>query len=461
MDSLILAIDCGSTNLKAALFTAELERVAEHSVPTPYSRQDAEAVELDPEHVWNAALTLIRETCVKASVAEKEIDAIALASQAQTFTVLDEAGNARMPFISWLDKRGADEAKELSEVVGIDFHFHCSWPEPLAELRISKALWLSRQQPDIFEGKCSIVSLPSFLIFTMAGVHVLDRNLAAMSGMYSLKDEDWWWTVIEMCGIGKHSLPELVDVGEGVLRRASSRDLGLSESVRIVLAGNDQTAGAYGNGCGPHQVIGTLGTALVAYRFAGNSPGPDSAKAAWGPYPGGGYYEMAVLNEGCLALDWARTHVAGAESIEVFMRLAEEGRATVENSDVFFYPGHMGSDKAWTGDGEPAERAFAVIEGISFAFRRLALEDLACGKGVSFRIIGGGSKSDFWLQLIADILERVVSRGTGDSLLGAARMAVSHGKEHKLPATEMSVFSPDTSASRMFEKRYAAWNMTK
>ena len=56
MPSLILAIDYGSTEFKAGLFDPQLLRIAEHSIGTPYLRQDADRVELDPEGVWQATI---------------------------------------------------------------------------------------------------------------------------------------------------------------------------------------------------------------------------------------------------------------------------------------------------------------------------------------------------------------------------------------------------------------------
>ena len=52
----ILALDCGSTNLKTALFDGQLRRTAEHAAPVVYSLWDAPRSEFDPERIWQTTV---------------------------------------------------------------------------------------------------------------------------------------------------------------------------------------------------------------------------------------------------------------------------------------------------------------------------------------------------------------------------------------------------------------------
>jgi len=424
---MILAMDMGSTNFKAALFGAALERVGSASRPTPYLRHGTDGVEMDADAVRQVSAELIRDACRAAGVGTDAIASVALTSQAQNFTILDAEGRARMPIISWLDQRSGDEARELYAALEDDWHRHCSFPFLSGQMQLAHLLWASRHMPEVFAGEFRLVSLPGLVFHMLAGINLTDDNLAAMSGTYSLLNRNWRLDALESCSMSAACLPQLVSLGSPVTVPTDCAALNLEKEIRLVSAGNDQTAGAFGNGCRQDDVIVTLGTALVAYRYAGVHPGPYSANGCWGPYPGGGYYELAVSNNGCLALDWAREVLMPGRDIAEFDAAVERAIPKANEITGIFSPSRIRTPDAWQGTfAGPDEKAYAVLAGITRDLRKLLFDDLACSRGISLRVIGGGSRSAVWRQLIADLLGCPVSAGSGDSLLGAAAMAAGH-----------------------------------
>lgn len=445
---LVLAVDCGSTNFKAALFDEELCRLSERSSPVPYTRKNAREVELDPSALRDLFDNIVRETCAEAGLAPDGMDAVALASQAQTFTVIGPDNEPLTPFISWLDTRATDEAAELASSLGAAFHQHCSWPRPVPEHQLAQLLWLSRHHPDALSDGCKVVPLPSFLASRWTGRFVVDHNLSAMHCLYSQRSGGWWPAALHAVGITPSQLPDLVNVGDSVSPRNPAFP-------RVVLAGNDQTAGAFGNRCEEGHVLVTLGTALVAYRFAGEAPGPYGRAGCWGPYPLGGYYEMAVRNEGCLALDWARDRLIPGAPVGDFDEAVAVGRGGSAPDTPFFYPDRIRSGSPWTAPSDVPAAAFATLEGISFCLRDLLFDELGRSPENVLRVTGGGSRSATWLQLIADVTGCRVRRARGDSLLGAARMAYPHAA--LTGSGDRTIVEPAPAARETCRARYAAW----
>ncbi len=103
---MILAIDFGSTSFKAGLFDRKLRQVGGGSAPLRYRYASGGRVELDVAVVEAA----VRRTLPKELAG---IDAIAITSQAQTFTVLDRQGRATRPFVSWQDGRAGKACERL------------------------------------------------------------------------------------------------------------------------------------------------------------------------------------------------------------------------------------------------------------------------------------------------------------------------------------------------------------
>ncbi|HZM06505.1 MAG TPA: FGGY-family carbohydrate kinase [Candidatus Saccharimonadales bacterium] len=447
-----LAIDCGSTNHKVALFDRCLNRVAACSTPVAYTVRDGDRSEFDAEKIWRDTVWQIRQVCQLAEVEPSAITSIALASQAQTFVLLGASGHPVMPLVSWADKRAKEESAELRRQFGPEFHRHCSFPSPIPELQLSKLLWVRRHHPHWLAPEAKVLSLPSFVAWRLGGPPIVDTNLAAMSGLYSCLDDGWWKAAMDSCGTNREQLGELVPAGQAVRPGRPCPELRLADGIRIVMAGNDQTAGACANGGGVHQVVITLGTALAVYRHAGKTPGPFHPAGCWGPYPGGGFYELAARNEGCLALDWAvKTLMAG--DARAFMPRAEAAAVGA----ALFYPQHLYGDTPWRGSDDLGSRARATLEGLCFSLRQIIDVDLTLKLSEApVLVIGGGSNCRLWLQILSHVLNRPVQRGQGDALLGAAMMA-QPSLRPPVAAHAEALWEPVPRSVAQYDELYRVW----
>lgn len=453
---MILTLDLGSTNLKAAVFDEKLIRISEHAVETPYINRGDIKCEIDVAAFWQSCIELISAVCEKSKIKSRQLRKISITSQAQTFTLLDQAGKALIPFITWEDKRANTESEYLKKELGSGFHQHCSFSTPLPALQLAQLLWLKNSDPNLFDRSHKLVSLPGFLVHQLTGKNLIDRNLAAMCGVYSLKNEDWWSKSLDICGLLPENLPLPVNTGSAVKAKPICKEIEFSGDVEFILAGNDQTAGAYGNNAQKGHIIATLGTALVAYRYAGIHPGPYSPNGCWGPYPYGGYYELAVRDEGTSALDWARNQLMPGENITSFFEAAEKAFIQLNAQSPLFFPDKKGIRVAWRGTGNIHEKALSVLIGIGFLLKKMIRDDFEMASEINrMSVIGGGSRSEIWLQILANILNCQVQKGAGDSLLGAAKMA----EPGITPLLNMQnkIFTPDTQAIPIYETLYKKW----
>ena len=465
-----LALDCGSTHFKAALFDKFLHRLAEAKQPVQSLGYRTERVELDAEEIWQNILNLIRKTCHQAGLGTTQITRFSITSQAQSFLLVDGTGAPITALISWLDRRAKALVPQLQRALGTNFAHHCSFASPLAELQVAKLLWLQKYSPKLVDRASMIAPLPTWLVLRLGGIAAIDDNIAAMSGLYSLQTRGYWQSALELCGVPKSKLPVLVKTGAPIRLQQSCPELDLSAQTDILLAGNDQTCSAYGNGCRVGTAekgnpwVATLGTALVVYRLAGPEPGPYHPAGCWGPYPDGGYYELAVQNYGCAALDWALSILFPGQDLTAFFSSAQSAASNWHAVHPFFYPDQMGLPSAWVGAGSQPERAMSVLEGIGFNLRSLVFDELGAGdneeSGFEKLIVtGGGSRNDFWLQMLADILDVPIQRGYGDSLLGAAWLA-SPGVQPP-QNLQPQTWLPDIGKAAFYRDLYAQWCMSR
>jgi xylulokinase len=333
---------------------------------------------------------------------------------------------------------------------------------------LSKLFSLHQARPELLRQTALVASLPSWLSLRLGGPPILDRNLAAMSGLYSLKTGDWSPTALELCGLKPGQLPRLVDCGEACSVNSSepgflavhehSPGQERSKAVTIHSCGNDQTCGALAAGLQPGEVLLTLGTALVVYRLAGSTPGPYSPSGCWGPYPGKGYYELLVSSKGTSALDWACKEFFPGATLDDLEQLASSLPAALAQAPPFFFPQVMGTPVAISHLADPPALAWSVYEGLSFSLRRL-LDAHAGPRPALFLASGGGSSSQTWLQMISNVTGVPVWRCTGlagSPLLGAA-IQVHPEIAAQSSRTAVGGCQPDPAEVLRLSKRYQQW----
>ena len=327
---MILAIDLGSTAFKTAVIGRKDEVVSTSAAPLTYNFGAGGMVEMEPEMVASAARSAISEAVSRVPGGDA-IEAVAIASQAQTFTLFSE-GRCRRPFISWQDVRAKASAEALADELP-DFARHCSFYEPLPNLCISQLRTLRDTGHGAREDDL-VMGLPSYVAWMLTGELATDDNIAAMGGLYSLQEGSWHGPAMSAAGVTEANMPRVVTVGEqmGVTSSAAAK-LGLREHLPVILAGNDQTAGAYGagvhkqvSGDSGEKILITLGTAVVVYRCAAAMPSP-RAQTVRGGYPGGLGYCLTIGAVGGNLVNWGKKVLAGCGTDESFFAAAAGAEA--------------------------------------------------------------------------------------------------------------------------------------
>jgi len=423
---MILAIDLGSTSFKAAILDARLRVKGFSGCEVQHRFASGGVVELDVAEAEHALRKAIRGAVKAASLRPAKLQALAVTSQAQTFTVIDHRGQPRMPFISWQDNRAVRACEQLKKNRTMrEFGRHCSFGSLVAPLMICQLRHLRNTRPDFFREKDTVVCLPTFFVRRCCGVAAADENLAAMSGLYSLTMRGWWPAALSLCGLRSCHLPELRPLG-GVAGHtsAAATEFGLPRNIPVILAGNDQTAGAYAARLDENRgLLATLGTALTAYTYSKTPPRPNAALLR-GHFPRGGWYRMAADSCGGSVINWAETILCGCGTDEKFFKHAAHSP-----------PGCRGLRFDSTCDQGRGRWSNIGFHHSSADFARSVLESLAGRMSELIRqlgvqvdqtpvlVAGGGSRNPLWVRILSQNLGVGVKVTDGRPFVGAARMA--------------------------------------
>ena len=433
-----LGIDLGTSEVKVLLLASDSRVVGTAGTPFTVSRPHPRWAEQNPADWWSgtrAAIAALRH----AHPAEfAQIRGIGLSGQMHGAVLLDAEDRVLRPAILWNDMRSVEECAELTERAP-DLHT-IAGNLAMPGFTAPKLLWVARHEPELFRQTACVLLPKDYLRLQLTGGKVSDPSDAAGTLWLDVARRDWSDTLLAACGMSRSQMPRLAEGSEpsGVLRAELAREWGLSGEVVVAAGGGDNATSAIGIGATqPGDGFVSLGTSgvlcVVGDRFR---PNPASAVHAFCHAIPDRWHQMSVVLSAASCLRWVckltgtdePTLLAEVEALDgnalpgapLFLPYLS-GERTPHNDPyaqgVFFGMTHA-TDRALLG--------YAVLEGVTLALADGLDALAAAGTEVSaLSLIGGGARSTYWAQLLADALAtKTRKHGGGETgaALGAARL---------------------------------------
>lgn len=465
-----LGLDLGTSGLKGVVVDEGQTIVAEASAPLKVSRPADGWSEQVPAD-WIAAAEAVF-LALPAPV-RGALKGIGLSGQMHGATLLDVADNVLRPAILWNDTRAHAEAAVLDG----DPQFRALTGNIVFPgFTAPKLLWVRAHEPDLFRRVAKVLLPKDYLRLWLTGEHVADMSDAAGTSWLDTGRRDWSDALLSATGLGREHMPRLVEGSEvsGRLRPDLAGRFGLPAGIPVAGGGGDNAAAGIGVGVVKSgQAFVSLGTSGVLFA-ANDGYRPDAATAVHTfchALPGT-WHQMGVILAATDALNWL-ARLMGAEAAALtgdLGALRAPGKAR-------FLP-YLGGERtplndaairgAFIGLEHATDRAGAVravLEGVAFAIRDC--RDALAATGTQFSkllAVGGGSRSDYWLSVIATALDTPVqlpAAGDFGGAFGAARLAImaatGAGAEiASLPVIQRTI-EPDRRLVAAFDEGHARY----
>ncbi|MBW2459125.1 MAG: xylulose kinase, partial [Deltaproteobacteria bacterium] len=469
--SLVLGVDCSTTGCKAIVFDGAGQSVAEGRAPIELRNPEPDGWEQDANDWWRAFGAACRAAMAQVDDPAR-LRALCVAHQRETVVLTDEGGKPIHPALVWMDKRGSAQVERARARFGDKRLRELSGKPPCITPSLYKLMALFDRLPALRRYAPRVLDVHAFLALRLTGRWVTSLASADPTGMVDMAHRRWAPELCELAGLDPAWLPELVEPGAvmGVVNEAASKECGLRVGLPVVAgAGDGQAAGLGAGIVAPGSAYLNLGTAVVSGVLTRSYQCENAFRTLYGAIAGS-YFLETDLQGGTFTITWLIERFLGAMeggSARSFDQvLAElEGRAAdlPPGADglllVPYWNGVMNplwDDRAsgvvvgWRGSHEPAHLYRAVLEGIAYEQRwHTAGVEQAVGEIPEYVVMGGGSRSDLWCQILADVTQKpVVRAGTTEaSALGAAILAaVSSG----LHPTEVAASEAMTRRGRQF-----------
>jgi xylulokinase len=477
MNRLILTFDVGTTGLKTCLYAFENQPRLVAFAGSEYRLRigDSGEAEQDAGQWWDALRDSTGRVLENAGLKDPRIHGIAFSSQMQGLVLVDDAGRALRPAMSYMDQRaGRIKEKVMGRGPGIagvrldllvrGLRVNGGVPASVKD-PIWKYLWVKENEPDVFSSIRYWLDVKEYLIFRMTGKAVMTTDSAFATFLYDTRPgrEGWDKKLIRKYGVCGEHLPPVVPASQvaGSLMKSSAMDLGLPAGISVMASGGD--ASLIGIGAGSvrsgdtHVYTGTSGwvSTLVKKRTLDLS-----AMIASVPAVRQGYFNYFAEQETAgKCLEWVKDHLA-LDEIHLFLNdktIVDEPEAVHDSLYDFLVqsistvpPGADGVlFTPWLhGNRSPFEDPYArgmffnlslesgkrtmiraVIEGIMFNQRWL-LDSIErkISTNPTIRFVGGGAVNPFLGQMLSDILHRPVEIPEHPRLAGATGAAVVAAK---------------------------------
>lgn len=463
-----IGLDLGTSGLKGVLIDDGQRVLAEATAPLLVTRPQDGWSEQAPAD-WIAAAEAVLDRLAAHGLGA--VRGIGLSGQMHGATLLDAADEVLRPCILWNDTRAHAEATRLDAdprfraIIG-----NIVFPGFTAP----KLDWVRAHEPALWDRVAKVLLPKDYLRLWLTGEHVAEMSDAAGTSWLDTGARDWSDDLLAATGLGRAQMPRLVEGSavSGVLRETLAARWGLPKGVIVAGGGGDNAASGVGVGVvRAGDAFVSLGTSGVLFAANdGYHPDPASAVHTFCHAVPGTWHQMGVILAATDALNW----YARLLGQEVAALTADLGSLQAPGRTLFLP--YLGGERtplnsatirgAFAGldhatDRQAATRA--VLEGVAFAIRDCRDALAATGTRITRLLaVGGGSRSGYWLRLIATALDCPVQlpvAGDFGAAFGAARLAImavtDAGAEIATPPQIAREIPPDRSLTAAFDAGHA------
>jgi xylulokinase len=468
------------------------ELIASSFEPYPiYHPQDRWA-EQDPYDWWRAVTAGTRRLMQESGVGPSEVIGLGIAGQMLGVVPVDSSGIPLRQAIIWLDSRADEQAARfIRRFGGRKMVIRVAGAAPSGKDVVCKLAWLKENEPEVYRSTCAFLDTTGYLVYRATGEMVIDHTGAGGTGIINGRTRRWSLPLARVLGLSLEKMPPIrssIDV-VGPLNDVAAREMGLQVGTPVIAGMADIPAAATGSGAledgDAHINIGTSSWLCLSVSRPRNL-GKNGIAGVVSADP-----EMFLMigesETAGACLEWFARHFARPEELqraggerEVFKVLDQVVERVEPGAGRLLFTPWMFGERSPVADTSIRASFInlslehgrdhllrAVYEGVAYNLRWLL--DVAAGAGWNcepLRAIGGGAKSDVWMQIISDVTRRRVEAvmnpqeaGAMGCALAAALAAGAYGsfREIKQVVRIRKSFYPREDCCRVYDELYAVF----
>ncbi|GAF64740.1 putative sugar kinase [Bacillus sp. TS-2] len=476
----VLGIDLGTSAVKVVAVNKAGEVVQQASRPFDLYQEKSGYSEQNPEQWIEQTIAAIHE--IQGVLGKDSIEGLSFSGQMHGLVLLDANNEPLRHAILWNDTRTTEECRQIERALG-DRLIEIAKNKALEGFTLPKLLWVKNHEPHLYEKAVSFVLPKDYVRYRLTGQLQCEYSDAAGTLLLNVRDKSWSKEIADAVEVSLSLCPPLVESGDcvGNILPEMAELTGLATETKVFAGGADNACGALGAGIienGKSMCsIGTSGVLLSYHNeekrdFKGLLHDFNHAeKDSW--------YSMGVTLAAGDSLSWFKNQFAENYSFDEL--LLDASQLDAGANGLLFTPYIMGERTPYadanirgsfigiSSTHGRAHFARAVVEGITYSLKDSLTLMVDNGMEINEIVsIGGGAKSEWWLQLQADIFQKRVVRLKSEQgpALGAAMLAaVGSGWFSSLQECAKAfvaiekAYEPNEEVAAVHEKVYELYRM--
>jgi gluconokinase len=470
----VLAVDIGSSSVKAGLFDSHARSVSGVEATVPHAQTVASdgTSEEDAEQIRRAAEEAIDSVLSKAGNLVTEIIGVGFDCMASTVLGIDATGTAITPVYTYADTRSAPDVDRLRNELNVSLVYDRTGVMQHTSYLPGRIRWLKRTQPEVADKIDKYVDISTYIFSKWFGRNNVKASycVSSWSGLLNRHEMKWDQGLLGRLGIDEENLPELAawsDPEHGLAQEFAKRWPALAE-LPFLLAVGDGAAVNVGTGCVDETKVAlTVGT-TGAMRVLSEGPAPEVPNGLWA-YRLGETRSLlgGSFSEGGNVVQWALDNLKLPPIEQLNAELGKLQPAQHGINVLPFIAGERATGWSTSATGvlegvristTPIEILQAMLESVAYRFALVA-DLLLPGVKSGYQMIASGGaiqNSPWWLQTMADVLAVPVgvSAEQQDTSRGTAILALNAlgvwGELDTYPAQIAETYEPNAGNSAIY-----------
>jgi xylulokinase len=479
-----MGVDVGTSGCKAVIFT---------ETGTILSSAYREYEYVSPEPGWGQMESLKVWEKIKETISEavahcgERVSALAVTSLGESVVPVTKNREILGDSLLLFDPRGDEYLEDLGSRLEDQILYRITGNTLGSPYSLSKLMWIKQHWVEVYEKTDVFLFWSGFVAFMLGAEPAVDYSLANRSLLFDIDRTDWSDRLLAWSGLDREKLPKALPSGTviGRVSRQAAEELGLPEGAAICAGAHDQCANALGSGVTQAgSAMFGMGTYLCIVPVFAGRPAPAvmierGLNTEHHAHPQ--RFVSFIYNQCGSVVKWYRDTVAAEEhrqaqavGEDVYNKLFSEipedlSSVVVLPHFAFMGPPQFITDAAGVIAGLRLNTSRAdVLKGILEASIFSLKESIATLPGAGIRIdryraVGGGSRSEAWVQLCADILNCSFGRtdvteagALGSAVLAGTGTGVFSSLEEGTAATVRTRdrFEPNPDKVSLYEDRY-------
>jgi xylulokinase len=333
-DRYILALDIGTSSLKAGIFDRNDNLVLTDKEDYEYETIGMH-VQMDPEKIWRAFLKVAR----KVSDYLDKVELIVQCVLSPSLIPMDESGNPLYPSIIHWDRRSVKQARKALAIIGKERFLALAGNLPYpGGISLTGLLWIKEKEPEIFKKAFQFGHMNTFFLKRLTGNWSIDPTNASLTGLYhTVSRSGWIEDFAREFEIPIEKLPPVIQCLDlvGKVTREVSSVTGIKSGTPVLMGSNDTSSAALGAGVIENgQILNISGSGELC-AVCLDKPIPDE-KYYLRTHPLPNRWLIFDLTTGGFALEWFRSQFCREINEDAFYHsylpviLTEKRKTTVK-----------------------------------------------------------------------------------------------------------------------------------